>query len=180
MDFDVLHIWYDSEDVSGLNLYTLLLFFFLQKCLTVSHHLEEQGASTKITMKVSSDYCLLLSFYVSDVLDVWIISLVKSILSDPDPYDLWSCWKITTGDRWKKSSQQHWNDSSSGSESINESRGAAPHAVHFSHQQRAEAAQLCILLCMQFESLGWTWSMAFTSEQKPVSHAQSAVPLSPT
>lgn len=44
--------------MSGLNLCTHLLC--LQKCLTVSHHLGEQGASTKITMKVSSDYCLVL------------------------------------------------------------------------------------------------------------------------
>lgn len=129
-----LHIWYDSEDVSGLKLNTHLLC--LQKCLTVSHRLGEREASTKITMKVSSVYCLLLSFYVSDV---WSISLVRCNLCDPEPRDLSSCWNFSIRDGWY-SSQQHWNDSPRGSESMNESCVAAPH-IQFcvEHQQLADA-----------------------------------------
>ncbi len=63
-------------NVSGLNLYILSLC--LQKCLTVSHHLEEQGASTKITMKVSSDYCLPFVFLRLRCLD-YLISRAHSL-----------------------------------------------------------------------------------------------------
>lgn len=76
--------------MSGLNLYTHLLC--LQKCLTVSHPSGERGASTKITMKVSSD--LSSAFNVSDGRNN---QLVKSSLCDFS-----SRGKLSMCDGWMK------------------------------------------------------------------------------
>lgn len=120
--------------------------------------------------------CLLLSFSVSDV---WIISLVESILCDPEPADLSSCW-------WKNSTQQHWNDGSRGSESISKHCSCSTRSAFLTSAAGRGSAQYelpllgscpAILLCMQFGSRGWTWSLASISAHKPVSHAVSAVTL---